>query len=138
MPARLLEEVKRWLDEVLERFRDGKRRGLVVTLLAVARLRERGEEITPESVAREARKIMEERPDVDWGVDAGAYDAELAGRILEELVEAGVVEAVDPLEPHPARRYRVKSYPDGDPVAEIYARFGSLLLYGGPHPGARA
>ncbi|MEB3851294.1 MAG: hypothetical protein LRS49_01755, partial [Desulfurococcales archaeon] len=60
--ARLIGDLRRRLDSILERFRSGERRGLVLTLLAVARLARRGEEITAESVAREASRIMDERP----------------------------------------------------------------------------
>jgi len=133
----VIEELREWLDRLLERFQGGERRGLVLTLLAVVRLKENGREITPESVVEEAHKIMSERPDVDWGVSREEYTVELATKLLDELADAGVIEPIDPMEPPPYKKYRVRKYSDGDPLAEIYARFGSLLLYGGP-PGARA
>jgi len=121
--------LKEKLDSVLRRFKEGRRRGLVLTLLAVARLAERGEEITAESVRDEARRIMDERPDVDWGVSREEYTVGMASSLLRELVEMGVLEEAGPGE---APKYRVASYSDGDPVREIYARFGYLIFYGGP------
>lgn len=125
--ARLIGDLRRRLDSILERFRSGERRGLVLTLLAVARLARRGEEITAESVAREASRIMDERPDVDWGVPRGGYTPALASSLLGELVEMGVLEPQGG-----AGRFRVAGYSDGDPLAEIYSRFGYLIFYGGP------
>ncbi len=130
--ARLIAELRRRLDELLERFRSGRRSGLVLTLLAVHRLAKRGEEITPESVANEAGRIIEERPDVDWGVSGEDDAPALAASLLQELVEMGVLEPDPAVEGELRRRFRVASYHDGDPMAEVYSRFGYLLFYGGP------
>ena len=128
MVSGLLERVRRFLDELKERFERGERRGVVVTLLAVARLLERGERVTPERVAEEVHAIMDEAPGVDWGVSREEYTVGMASSILRELAAMGVLEEVDGY-------YRA---PEGvDPRAEVYARFGHLLFYGHP-PGARA
>ncbi len=127
-----IESLRRRLDSLLERFKSGRRRGLVLTLLAAARLAERGEEISAETVRREALRLMEERPDVDWGVGRGEYTTGLAASLLRELVEMGVLEPQGPWESELERRYRLASYSDGDPLREVYARFGYLLFYGGP------
>jgi len=125
----VLEKIRRFLDDLKERFDRGERRGLVVTLLAVARLMEREEEITPETVRDEVHKIMDEYSETDWGVTKDEYTLELAARILRELAEMGVLVEVEP------GRYRAPELVD--PKAEIYARFGHLLFYG-YQPGMRA
>jgi len=127
----VLEKVRRFLDELKEKFDRGERRGLVVTLLAVARLLEREEEITAEKVRDEVHKIMKEYPDTDWGVTIEEYTPELAARILRELAAMGILEEIEP----GTGRYRAPELVD--PKAEVYARFGHLLFYG-YQPGMRA
>ncbi len=134
----VFEKVARWLDELLEKFKRGNRRGMVVTLLAIARLKEKGLPLTLANIVEEVKRIIREKPEVDWGVREEEYTEEYAGKLLAELEEVGILEPADPLEPPPQRKWRIRQYEEADPVAEIYARFGSLLLYGGPHPGARA
>lgn len=95
-------------------------------MLAASRLSDKGKTISPENIVREADKIMEETPDIDWGVNREEYTIGLASSLLRELVEIGVLEESE------ASIYVFKRYNTGDPRAEIMARFGYLLLYGGP------
>jgi len=118
--------LKEKLDRVLERFKRGERKGLVLTMLAASRLSDKGEEISPDNIVKEAQKIMDEAPDVDWGVTREEYTIGLASSLLQELVEMGVLEETD------TTIYRFKRYSEGDPKAEILARFGYLIFYGGP------
>ena len=127
----VLEKLRRFLDELKEKFESGERRGLVVTLLAIARLTERGEEITPEKVRDEVHSIMGETPGTDWGVTKEDYTLDKATSLLEELAAAGFIEEIEP----GTGRYRLVE--TVDPRAEIYARFGHLLFYG-YQPGMRA
>jgi hypothetical protein len=127
-----IEALRRKLDQLLERFKAGRRRGLVLTMLAAARLAEKGEEISAETVRREALKIMEEHPGVDWGVSREEYTPGLVASLLKELADMGVLEPVGPWHGEFQRRFRIASYSDGDPLREIYARFGYLIFYGGP------
>ena len=127
----VLEKLRRFLDELKEKFEAGERRGLVVTLLAIARLTERGEEITPEKVRDEVHSIMGETPGTDWGVTKEDYTLDKATSLLEELAAAGFIEEIEP----GTSRYRLVEAVD--PRAEIYARFGHLLFYG-YQPGMRA
>jgi len=120
----LIEKLREKLDRLKERFEKGDRRGIVLGLLAVARLKKRGEPITRETLCGEARKIMEEHPEVDWGIDECTPG--YVSTLIRELEEMGVLEET------PAGTYIVRRYSNGDPVSEIYARFGYLLLYGGP------
>ncbi|MCE4627877.1 MAG: hypothetical protein F7C34_01835 [Desulfurococcales archaeon] len=123
--ASLAERIKKYLDRIEKLFRDGKRSGRVLTLLAVARLSTRGEPLTPKTVAEEARRIIAEHPETDWGVKAEDVTVEFVSEILRELAKAGVLEEIE-------GGYRVKRTDLIDPAAEIMARFGHLLLYGGP------
>ena len=91
-----LERVIARLRAAVERFLGGERRGLMLTVLAASRLRERGEEITAKAVAEEGRRIIEEtRGRMDWGVSESEYTAEKARELLDELVDMGVLEKVD-------------------------------------------
>ena len=126
MVTGILERVRRALSELEERFRSGRRRGLVLTLLAVTRLQERGERVTPDSVAREARRIIREYQE-DWGVSYDEYTPGLASSLLRELVEMGVLEELSE-----GGFALVRAGENHDPVAEVYARFGYLIFYGGP------
>ena len=91
-----LERVIARLRAAVERFLGGERRGLMLTVLAASRLRERGEEITAKAVAEEGRRIIEEtRGRMDWGVTESEYTAEKARELLDELVDMGVLERVD-------------------------------------------
>jgi len=118
--------LKEKLDRVLERFKRGERKGLVLTMLAASRLSDKGEKISPDNIVKEAHKIMDEAPDVDWGVTRQEYTVGLASSLLQELVEMGVLEETN------TTIYRFRRYPEGDPKAEILARFGYLIFYGGP------
>lgn len=118
--------LKEKLDRVLERFKRGERKGLVLTMLAASRLSDKREEISPDNIVKEAQKIMDEAPDIDWGVTREEYTIGLASSLLQELVEMGVLEETD------TTIYRFKRYSEGDPKAEILARFGYLIFYGGP------
>lgn len=126
MAAKTIASLKEKLDRLLERFKSGERKGLVLTLLAALRLSREGKRISAESVVEEARRIMDEVPNVDWGVSREEYTVGLASSLLQELVEMGVLEEAD------AALYRFRRYSDGDPRDEIMARFGYLIFYGGP------
>ncbi len=91
-----LAEVVERLRTAVERFLRGDRRGLMLTVLAASRLRERGEDITAEAVAREGRRIIRETGErMDWGVGEDDYTAEKARELLEELADMGVLEKID-------------------------------------------
>ena len=125
-----LKALREKLDALLERFRGGKRKGLVLTLLAVVRLSDRGEKITPEKVVEEAHRIMEENPETDWGVSKDEYTVGLASSLLKELVEMGVL---DVEETPSGLVYKLSQTEEGvNPRDEIMARFGYLIFYGGP------
>ena len=119
------ERVREFLRRLEERFRGGRRRGVVLTLLALARLEERGERATPERVAEEGRRIMREYPG-DWGVEYEEYTPGFVSEVLRELEDMGVVERL------PDGGYRLAREEGYDPVADVYARFGYLIFYGGP------
>ncbi len=119
------EKFRKALERLESRFKKGDRSGKVLTLLALAKLRERGEKATPEKIVEEARKIMEETPRIKWGVEKDEYNVGLASSILKELLEAGLIVEVD------GAYYFIRQ--EGlDPVAEVYRKFGHLLFYGGP------
>jgi len=106
-----LEELRRRLESLVARFRRGERRGLLLALVSALRLRDRGEPVTPENVAREGRGIIRRtRGRLDWGVEEEEFTASYAADLLEELVEMGVLEpdpsALEELE----KRYRFRSY----------------------------
>ena len=121
----LADRVREYLSRLERLFRDGKRSGKVLTLLAIAKLSRRGEPITPEKVAEEARSIMAEHPETDWGVRPEDVTVEFVSDILRELARIGLLEEIE-------GRYRVRRTDLIDPTSEIMARFGHLLLYGGP------
>ncbi len=120
----LIDKLREKLDILKKKFEKGERRGIVLGLLAVARLKKRGEPITREALCREAKKIMEEHPDIEWGVEECTPG--YISTLLRELEEMGVIEET------PAGTIIVKRYNGSDPISEIYVRFGHLLLYGGP------
>ena len=124
MPG-LVEKVKAYLERVERLFKQGKRSGRVLALLAVARLSMRDEKITPASVAEEARRIMREHPETNWGVSLEAVTEGFMSEILRELAREGILEEVE-------GGYVVRRTELIDPTAEIMGRFGHLLLYGGP------
>ena len=121
----VVERVRRYLDRLESLFWRGQRSGRVLALLAIVRLSRRGERITPESVAEEARRIAREHPETEWGVTLEAINAGLMSEILEELAREGVIEEVE-------GGYVLRRSGLLDPEAEIMGRFGHLLLYGGP------
>ncbi|MCE4600219.1 MAG: hypothetical protein F7C38_01450 [Desulfurococcales archaeon] len=118
--------LKEKLDKLLEKFKKGDRKGLVLAMLAAIRLSDKGEKISPENVASEAKALMDEHPDIDWGVSREDLTPGLASTLLQELADMGLLEATDTL------TYRLKPYKSGDPRAEVLARFGYLIFYGGP------
>ncbi len=125
-----LAELKEKLRRLVERFRRGERRGLLLTLVAAARLRERGEAITPSSVAREARRIIREtRGRVDWGVSEEEYTESLAADLLEELVEMGVLEPSPELLEELEKRYRFRSYEEEEDAYKAALEATAPLLF---------
>ncbi|MCE4625412.1 MAG: hypothetical protein F7C35_06065 [Desulfurococcales archaeon] len=123
--VQLAEKFKKYIERLERLFIDGKRSGRVLTLLAVVRLREKGKEITAENVAEEAKRIIRERPDIEWGVTEEQYTVDLAAELLRELARNGVLEEVE-------GGYVLRKYATLDPQAEILAKFGHLIFYGGP------
>jgi len=111
------------LKRLFEAWRSGRRKGLVLTLVAVQSLRERGEEVTEEAVRREGLRILREtKGKVDWGVTEEEYTPALVSSLLRELVEMGVLEEV---EGAAYRVYRIRDGRRGE--EEFYLRFGTLL-----------
>ncbi len=122
-----IEELRKKLENLKEKFEAGNRNGLVLTLVAVTRLLRDKKHVSLREIVEEAKRILHNKNiDVDWGVANTGYDESLASTLVRELIDMGVLEEVD------GRLYRFKKYEDGDPRAEIYARFGYLILYGGP------
>ncbi len=122
-----LKKLREALDKIKEKFERGERKGIVVALLAALRLHDRGEKITGEALCNEIKKIMREQPNISWGIREGECTPGWISTIMRELEEMGVIE-----EAPEGGYYRLKQYEEGDPRAEIYSRFGYLLLYGGP------
>ena len=112
------------LKNLYERWVSGRRKGLVLTLIAVESLRRRGEKATVDAVRREGlRLIRETRDTIDWGITEEKYSQQsVVTGLLRELVEMGVLEEVNGV-------YRLKT--DGEPEKveeEIMSRFGSLII----------
>ncbi len=108
------------LKKLLDRWLSGRRKGLVLTLVAVQSLREKGEEASEEAVRREGLRILREtRGKVDWGVSEEEYTPALVSSLLRELVEMGVLEEVD------GAVYRIRGGRQGE--EEFYTRFGTLM-----------
>ncbi|BAN89885.1 hypothetical protein [Aeropyrum camini] len=113
-----VEAVRRLLGKWLE----GRRRGYVLTLVALRRLEERGEEATVERIREEGLRILERTGDrVDWGVTREEYTVGMVSSILRELAESGVVDVVDG--GRSASRYRISK----DAEEEFLSSFGHLL-----------
>ncbi|GBF09402.1 hypothetical protein apy_11270 [Aeropyrum pernix] len=116
--ARPVEAVKR----LLERWLEGRRRGYVLTLVALRRLEERGEEATVEKVREEGLRILERTEGrIDWGVTREEYTVNMVSSILRELAESGLVETVDGV--RSTARYRMSR----DAEEEFLSSFGHLL-----------
>ncbi len=99
------------LEALVRRFHSGERRGLLLALVSALRLRERGEPITPSSVAREGREIIRRtRGRIDWGVKEEEFTEAYVTGLLEELVEMGVLEPEPELLEEMEKRYRFRSY----------------------------
>jgi hypothetical protein len=106
-----LAELRVRLRGLVERFLQGRRRGLVLALVSALRLRERNEPITPRSIAREAREILRRtRGRIDWGVGEEEFTEALAADLLHELVEMGVLEPDPSVLKELEKRYRFRSY----------------------------
>ncbi len=113
----MLEHVKKKLEELVKRFIDGERRGLVLALVSAIRLRERNEPITPSSVAREGREIIRRtRGRIDWGVKEEEFTESLAADLLEELVDMGVLEPSPEVLEELEKKYRFRSYEEEEDI----------------------
>ena len=124
---KIIVKIKEGLDKIKDKFEGGERNGLVLTILALDRALKRKERASVKDVVDEARSILDDkRLNVEWGVSYEEYDEELARKLIRELVELGLVEELE------GGYFRFRSIGGLDPRAEIYARFGHLLLYGGP------
>ncbi len=123
--GRVVEKVKALVEGFLGGGCDARRRRLLLALMAVQRLRERGEEVTAETVAREARRIIRENPGEQWCIAEEEFTPALAADLLQELVEMGVLEPEPGLLEELGRRYRFRSYEQPGDVEEEVAR---LLL----------
>ncbi|MEB3765412.1 MAG: hypothetical protein GSR77_04535 [Desulfurococcales archaeon] len=124
---KIIAKIKEGLDKIKDKFERGERNGLVLTILALERVLKKKDKASIQDVVDEARSILDDkRLNVKWGVSYEEYDEELARKLIKELVELGLVEELD------GGYYRLRYVGDLDPRAEIYARFGHLLLYGGP------
>ena len=117
--------LKKKLDHILEKFKKGERRGLVLAMLAAIRLSDKGKAISVDNIVEEAKMIIDEFPNIDWGVSKEEFTPGLASSLLKELVEMGVLEPTD------TSRFIFKTYESGSPRDEILARFGYLIFYGG-------
>lgn len=124
-----IKQIREKLDELHEKFKNKKRKGLVLTLLAITRLIGRGEKATTKKIVEEAHKIMNEHPNIDWGVKQEEYTIGLASTILKELEEMGLLQSEETPQ---GIIYTLPKTGQGDPRAEILARFGYLIFYGGP------
>ncbi len=125
-----LAELKEKLRHLVERFHRGERRGLLLTLVAVTKLKERGEAITPSNVAKEAKKIIKEtRGRVDWGVTEEEYTESLAADLLEELVDMGVLEPTPELLEELEKRYRFRSYEEEEDAYKAALEATAPLLF---------
>ncbi len=123
-----IKDIKKKLDKLLEKFKKKERKGLVLTLLSVVRLSDKGEKVTPENVVSEAKRIIDESPHIDWGVSKDEYNVGIASSLLKELVEMGIL---DEEETPTGMVYMLARTRSGDPRSEILARFGHLIFYGG-------
>ncbi|MEB3760096.1 MAG: hypothetical protein GSR72_03925 [Desulfurococcales archaeon] len=123
----IIAKIRRGLDKIKEKFEKGDRNGMVLTILALERALKNKDKVSIKDVVFEARNIIKKREiNVSWGVSYSEYNEELARKLVRELVELGLVEELE------GGYYRFRYIEDLDPRAEIYARFGHLLLYGGP------
>jgi hypothetical protein len=118
------------LERIIERFQRGERRGLVLALISALRLRERGEPITPASVAREGREIIRRtKGRIDWGVDEEGFTEAYVTSLLEELVELGVLEPEPSILEELDKKYRFRSYEsEEDARAEALRAAAPILL----------
>ncbi len=113
----MLEHVKKKLEELVKRFINGERRGLVLALVSAIRLRERNEPITPSSVAREGREIIRRtRGRIDWGVEEEEFTESMAADLLEELVDMGVLEPSPEVLEELEKKYRFRSYKEEEDI----------------------
>ncbi|KSW12050.1 hypothetical protein CF15_04530 [Pyrodictium occultum] len=127
---RAIAELREALQRLLKDFQEAGRRGkLLLTLVAALKLREKEKPITPASVAEEARRIIEEtRGEISWGVESAQYTAALAADLLQELVEMGVLEPGPEILRELGRRYRFRSYGEGDAEAEARRILAPVLM----------
>ncbi len=119
-----LQDAVRKLTEILERFRKGERRGLVLTLAAMLRLSEKGKK-TPSTcdVVEEAREILKKTDGKsEWGVSLDEYTEEKAIELLEELREMGILDIEGP------RRYRFARYDSRDIEPYVRDHMAPILL----------
>ena len=122
----VIERVKELVEEFLEGRSEKRRRLLLLTLVAAHKLRQRGEEITAENIAREARRLIQRS---EWGVEEEEYTEALAADLLEELVDMGVLEPSPEVLEELGRRYRFKSYgEEGDAGEATLQALTPLLL----------
>ncbi len=113
-----VEAVKR----IFERWKAGRRKGLVLTMVAIQSLRERGKDATEKAIREEGARILRETEGrVDWGVSEPEYTPSLVSGLLRELEELGVVEAGDVASG--ARAYRISRSAE----EEFLSRFGHLM-----------
>ncbi len=104
-------ELRRRLEELVRGFLRGRRRGLLLALVSALRLRDRGEAITAENVAKEGREIIRRTHGrIDWGVREEEFTETLVSELLEELVEMGVLEPDPEVIEELGKRYRFRSY----------------------------
>lgn len=132
MPKKqLLGELREALAKLVEEFGSiRERRRLVLTLIAALRLRERGEPVTPGSVAKEVQDIIKRTEGrIDWGINSEEYTAAIAVDLLHELVEMGVLEPDPEILEELDRRYRFRSYEgEEDAAKEALHAVAPLLL----------
>lgn len=125
--SNIIAKIRKGLDKIKEKFEKGDRNGMVLTILALERALKNKDKVSIKDVVFEAKNIIKNREiNVSWGVSYSEYNEELARKLVRELVELGLVEELE------GGYYRFRYVGDLDPRAEIYARFGHLLLYGGP------
>ena len=111
--------VKEKLREIVQRFLKGQRRGLVLTAIALLKLRSRGEEATLEKIVDEARRILERtRGEIEWGVKD--YDENKARQLLQEPKAMGVIEEVD-------GKFRFSRRESSDPLLEAAEALAPII-----------
>ena len=128
---RLLRELRKALAKLVEEFGSiSEKRRLALTLIAALRLRQRGEPVTPRSVAKEAQDIIKRtKGRIDWGIDSKDYTAAIAVDLLHELIEMGVLEPDPEILGELDRRYRFRSYEEEEDAAkEALHAVAPLLL----------